>query len=394
MALSLTAVRAGLDDDAVQVVINGTSYQGWTDVDMDSDVLNPADAFSVTGAIPKAKPTQNEMRAGAPANGFDDFREGVFCEIYVGLDRQMAGVIDEVTMSGDRATSRIKISGRDKGAFLVDSEAKHIKASQYTVKTLIDALLDSTWGIKNVILSNEDNRKLILGKRDKKKPRASVPKFLQPLPRNSTKVDAGQRVASIIETHCRRLGITWWLTAGGDLFIGKPNYDQEAAYNFSAGALGGQTPTNVEAWEVSRSISERFSEIKVVGQGFNDPRNIWATTNNAPKFLGTSRDPDLVERGIVRKDIIRDCDVLSNDEAQARADYEMGRRRLHGLSINITVPGFRQGDRLYAVDTMATVKIEEAGIDGPFYVTQRRFMENRGNRRTSLTLVQPKVWLA
>jgi len=394
MALSLTAVRAGLDDDAVQVVINGTSYQGWTDVDMDSDVLNPADAFSVTGAIPKAKPTQNEMRAGAPANGFDDFREGVFCDIYVGLDRQMAGVIDEVKMSGDRATSRIKIIGRDKGAFLVDSEAKHIKASQYTVKTLIDALLDSSWGIKNVILSNEDNRKLILGKRDKKKPRASVPKFLQPLPRNSTKVDAGQRVASIIETHCRRLGITWWLTAGGDLFIGKPNYDQEAAYNFSAGALGSQTPTNVEAWEVSRSISERFSEVKVVGQGFNDPRNIWATTNNAPKFLGTSRDPDLVERGIVRKDIIRDCDVLSNDEAQARADYEMGRRRLHGLSINMTVPGFRQGDRLYAVDTMATVKIEEAGIDGPFYVTQRRFMENRGKRRTSLTLVQPKVWLA
>lgn len=394
MAPSLAAVRVALDNDAVQIVINGTSYQGWTEIDMDSDILNPADAFTVSGAIPKAKPTPAEARAGAPAGAFDDFREGNFCDVYVGIDRQMAGVIDQVKMSADRTGARIKIAGRDKGAFLVDSEAKHIKAAKYTVKTMIEALLEPSWGIKNVILSNEDNRKLVLGRRDKKKPRAVTPKFLQPLPRNRTKVDPGQRISSIIDMHCRRLGITWWLTAQGDLFIGKPNYDQEAAYNFSAGALGSQIPTNIESWEVARSASERFSEVKVVGQGFADPKRIWESAAPAPKYTATARDPDLVERGIVRKTIISDCDVLSQSEAQSRTDYESGRAQLHALTINVTVPGFRQGDRIYSVDTIATVKIEEAGIDGHFYVTQRRFTENRGKRRTQLTLMQPKVWLS
>lgn len=394
MALSLQLVRALLDNDSVQIVINGTSYQGWTDVDIDSDILNPADAFSVGGTIPKVKPTADEVRAGASPSAFDDFREGQACDVYVGLDRQMAGVIDEVDYNSSRVNARFKVNGRDKGAFIADGEAKHIRAAKYTVKTLIEALIEPSWGIRSVIFSNEENRKLILGKRDKTKPRSTDPDFLQPLPRERTKVDPGQRIASILDEHTRRLGITWWITAGGDLFIGKPNYKQEAAYNFTAGALDSDTPTNVESWEVKRSTTDRFSEIKVLGQGMPGSSSDEFDTSKAPaKFEGTARDPDLVERGIIRKKIISDCDILSNDEAQKRADWEMGRARLSGLVVTITVPGFRQGDRLYAVDTIATVKLEEADIDDSFYVMKRRFTEDSGKRRTTLTLMQKGVWL-
>jgi prophage tail gpP-like protein len=394
MALSLALVRLALDEDAIQIVINGTSYQGWEEVDIDSDILNPADAFNVSGAISKIEPTAAEARAGASATAVDDFREAQECDVYVGLDRQMGGVIDDVEMNGDRRSSRMRISGRDKGAYLVDSEAKKIKASKYTLKSLIEALLEKSWGIRNVILSNEDNRKLLLGKKDKTKPRASLPKFLQPLARDRTKIDHGEHIASILDERTRQLGITWWLTAQGDLFLGKPNYEQEAAYHFSAGASPeSDVQTNVERWSIARSASERYSEIRVHGQGWADPDVIWKKTSAKPKFLGVARDPDLVERGIIRKLIIADSDVLSNSEAQARADWEMGQRRLRGLVVNLTVPGFRQGNRLYAVDTLATVKIEEAGIDGTFYVTQRRFKEDRRGRRTELTLHETKVWL-
>lgn len=392
--LSLVAVRAALDNDAVQIVINGTSYQGWQELDIDSDIRTPADAFSISGTIPRPNPSPSQIRAGAPTKAFEDFREGNFCDVYIGLDRQMSGVIDQVQMSGNRTSLRLRISGRDKGAFIIDSEAEHIKAAKYTVKTMIEALIDPAWGIRNVIFSNEENRKLILGKRDKKKPRAVAPTFLQLLPRARTKIDPGQRISAILDTHTRRLGLTWWMTAGGDLFIGKPNYNQEAAYKFTAGALGSQTKTNVESWEVTYDVTDRFSEVLVVGQGWATAKSIFDTSKAPPKFSDLSRDPDLVERGIVRKTIISDCDILENGEAQKRADWEMSHRRMKALVVNLTVPSFRQGARLYAVDTIATVKIEEIGLDEQFYVIQRRFSETRAKRRTQLTLIRPKVWLA
>lgn len=396
LATNVAIARAALDDDAVQVVINGTSYQQWMEIDIDSDILTPADAFTVTGEIPKAKPTVAESRAGSPSRAFDDFREGNSCDIYVGLDRQMAGVIDEVTEKGGRSSARITITGRDKGAFLLDDEAKAIKASKYTLKTLVEALLDPSWGIRNVLLSNEDNRALLLGKKDKKKPRASAPRFLQPLSRDRTKVDPGSRVASILDKHTRRLGVAWWLTAQGDLVIAKPNYDQEAAYHFYSYApdSANAKQNNVEDWSRVRSISERFSDITVNGQGWSDPTKLWSGTATKPKFTATARDPDLVERGIVRKLILADGDALTQDEVQKRADWEMGMRRIRGEVIKLIVPGFRQGDRLFAIDTLATVKIEEIDIDDTYYVIARRFTENRNRRRTELTLVQKGVWLS
>jgi prophage tail gpP-like protein len=96
----------------------------------------------------------------------------------------------------------------------------------------------------------------------------------------------------------------------------------------------------------------------------------------------------------VRKLIVSDSDILSNDEAKNRAKHEMGLRRLKGFSIQLTVPEFRQGDRLFTVDTIASVTIEEADIDGTYYVTQRRFVESRGKKRTQLTLHAKDVWLA
>src|SRR6185369_13489115 len=212
--------------------------------------------------------------------------EGAKCDIYVGNDRQMAGVIDDVDVSIDRASARLNVSGRDLAAYLVDCEAhknvvkEHkprnpkttkpestkpkpvdknpigtlLKAIQVgllptaaelaaeknppaaplakvhhpqrskplNIKDLIELLLEPEFGIRNVITTNEDNRTLLRGKQDKRPPSARPPAFLAPIARARTKVDPGQRIASIIDEHCKRLNITWWMTAEGDLFIGKP----------------------------------------------------------------------------------------------------------------------------------------------------------------------------
>ncbi len=371
-------------DDDVMVTVGGTTYEGWTDVDIDSDIFQPADAFSVRAKVPDSE-------------FFSSFREGVKCDISVGGDRQMSGVVDDVEFSGDRAQDRISITGRDKGAYLIDCEAQAVKASKYTVETLIKTLIEPSFGITGVIFSNEENRPLLLGKKDKRKPKAQVPLFLKPLPRSQTKVDPGQKIAQIIDLHTKRLGLAWWMTAKGELFIGKPNYKQEASYHFRAAALGTDeaVDNNVESWSVRRSIGDRYSNLDVVGMGISQSGNIFTPgSQSAPKYKATAHDKDLADRGIVRKTIIVDGDITKQEEAQKRASFEVNKRQLNALVINLTVPGFRfEGTRLFTIDTLATVKIAAAGIDGTYYVTQRRFTESRGKRRTSLTLHEKGVWL-
>ncbi len=386
-------------DNPVRVVIGGSDYQNWLDVDMDSDMLTPADGFSFTATLPKKKQSQ-EVRAGARPTAFDDFREGAKCDIYVGNARQMAGVIDRVAFSGDRNQSRMQVSGRDLAAYLVDCEAKSVKVKKHTVKTLIESLIDRSFGIKEIIFSNEENRKLVKGKRDKGKPGTGGGFiFSNPARAAGSKIDPGQRIAAILDTHTRRLGVTWWMTADGKLFIGKPNYKQPTSYSFVYAEGDDAGASNIEAYSVEYSIDGRFSELQVNGQGNASKGKFGETSGGKPRYKGVARDPDLVERGIVRKTIIGDSDVTSKGEAQHRADIEQGQRRLTALVIKLTVPDFGQqrakdSFALYAIDTLASVRIDEIGVDGTYFVTQRRFRENRGSRRTELTLHEKSVWLS
>jgi prophage tail gpP-like protein len=385
------------DEDEVQVAIGGISYQNWLDVDLDSDIFTPADGFSLTATLP------TKDRPGAVVKRRDFWaalREGAKCEVYIGRDRQLAGVIDKVTPSGERSQSRLKISGRDRAAYLVDNDAPALKVSNMTVKTLIEKLIDPAYGIKSVVLSNEENRKLVIGKSDRKALKAAAPSLFSPVPRKSTKIDTGRTIASIIDEHTQRLGLAWWMTASGELFLGKPNYNQDVAYRFVAAEPGSRdtAQNNVESWAIDFDQSDRYSEVRVNGMGIPDKAGLFSVSSGAPKWTATARDQDLIDRGITRKTIIADHDILSQSEAQHRADMEQGKRRLKAVVIRLTVPGFRQVDstgvnRLYAIDTLASVRIDEYGIDGTYYVTQRRFREDRGRRRTELTLHQKGVWL-
>jgi prophage tail gpP-like protein len=375
--------------EKVRLAVDGVTYADWYSVDIDSDLFTPADAFSVTGRLP----SRDTLRK---------FREGATLDVYMTDDRQMSGVIDTVSTPITRKKASISVSGRDKGAFLIDTEAKHIKAANYNLKTLAEKLLQPAFGIRSVIVSNEDNRKLLLGKRDRgsKSGQTSRGRSVNPFtgqPRTLTHVDPGQKIAQILEEHCRRNGVTYWMTAGGDLYIGKPNYSQEPAFQFVMYAPGSRESAgnNVLEADVVRSIEGRYSEIAVIGQTTQGAANIFnPTTMKGSKFRGVANDPDLTSRGITRKLILTDGDCDGRKMAQARADYEQGLRRLKALELKLTVPGFRQNGRLFTIDTLATVKIEEADINGTYYITQRRFIRDRKQDRTEITLHEKGVYLA
>ncbi len=361
----------------LQLLIKGASYRSWFRVDVDSDFFESADAFDVTCAMPGPE-------------GRKAIREGEKVEIYVGDDRQLAGVIDDVKAIGDKNRISLNVVGRDKGAHLVSSEADAIHAKDLTLKGLAEKLLKTEWGIRNVILSNEENRKILLGKKDRgsKAGRSRSMRSLSLKPRGSTKIDPGQLVAQILDDHTRRVGCTWWMTAGGDLVIGRPTYDQEPAFDFRLFKGGKEALGNniLPGWTVERSAHDRFSDLEVWGQG--------SGANGFSKFKAKATDPDLKERRISRRLKIIDSDARNTSECQLRADLEMGRRRLRGEVLRFSVAGWHQSNRVFAIDTLASVKIEAYDIDGVYWMAQRRFTAERNRRRTQFTFYPKGIYLA
>ena len=59
----------------------------------------------------------------------------------------------------------------------------------------------------------------------------------------------------------------WWITAQGDLFLGKPNYTQQPTFDFTSYHWDSTESrlNNVLSARVHRSLSERYSEIVVSG---------------------------------------------------------------------------------------------------------------------------------
>lgn len=397
----LLAEAARLPSDPVEVVIGGQTFRDWFDADMDSDVFTPADGFSVTCKATKA--------------AVEAFREGVTIDMYVAGDRQMAGVIDDMEIVRETNSTRLKLTGRDKGSYLLDNETTALHFSSYSLPQLAKKMLRPEWGIKNVIATNDANVQVQMGRhesaryKDKKKKAPKVPPFFEGFSpadialatmnkstiRKKTKVDAGQTIASVLDEHCKRAGVIWWMTAQGDLFLGKPNYKQPILFDFVSYANDSslQKWNNVLKWRVRRTLSERFSEIIVNGFDFTVGTGQKKTTAKAIKLRAGAVDPDLKARGITRRKILIDHDAINTKMCQEKADEEMQRRRLRGLVISLTVPGWRQGGALYTVDTLARVKLEEAGIDDVFWIGQRRFTENGSSRRTEITLYQKGVYL-
>lgn len=374
----------------VKLVAGGAEYAGWYSVDMDSDVFTPADGFHVQARVPD----DAKFRRA--------FREGANADVYIDDDRQMAGVIDDVEYSSTRERAAVSVSGRDKGSYITDCEAEHFKAANYTLKSLAEKLIKPEWGIRNVIVSNEDNRKLLLGKKDKHTQAGKgTPSVFGDRPSYVKKVDPGTRIAAILDERTRQLGVTWWMTAQGDLFIGKPNYDQTAAYEFRCygpKASAARRATNNCEIRVAYSMGGRYSKITMVGQ--TSGSDVFDGDDDDSKrsktFKAVVTDPDLVARGVRRETIVMDRESIANEDVEKHAAFDMGQRRLNGMRVYVTYPSlrFEENRRLFAVDTLAHVVFEEAGIDDTFYVASRRNLVNRRNDRTELTLVQKDVWLA
>lgn len=355
----------------VDVRVGSKVIENWTSYDISLDMLQPADAFSLS--IGPA--SQEAYELVAPDTEVQILVDGVVV---------LTGYVDDRDGVAEPGSgSVVTITGRDKGGRLVDETLDLVRFGGIGIKELAEAVA-RPW-FPSVTLSNATNRRLVRGGKTLAKVSAE-PAILNTkgAPR---KVEPGQKRWEVLAQFLERAELMAWSSADGkQLIVGLPNYRQEPQYVFVRSRQR-QDESNCLSVSIKDSVGERYSEITVVGMARSDDpleesqERYIACKATAYALPGTfQRDKKLV---------IAADDIEDGKACQARADYEMSIRESGGHRVELTVAGHGQRYRaneppaLYAPDTMCVFEDDEFGVRGAYLLTGVRFTKSRSQGTTS-----------
>jgi len=364
----------------VDVRIGSKLVRRWTEYEVESDMLNPADSFSLGLA-----PVDSELyELCAPDTAVQVLIDGA---------PVLRGLIGERSTGGDRSSGDvIRISGMDLGGRLLEESMDLISFKDLTIGALV-AQAAAPW-FTTVTFSNARNRDLVRGRRSGKARAASEPAGLVARKGAPKKVSPGEtRWETMVEFLEGSEILIWSSGDGKEIVIGRPNYQQEPQYRFFVAAAGSTRTreVNVVRWEERDSVDERYSQVTVVGAGKGDSYNygqrLIKNQGHALNGSGTSGiGSDFTHRKIL---IIGDDNVRSPADAKQRAELEMASRDAKRHVVTLTLRGHGQpyqrgqAPTLYAFDTVCHYENEVTGAKGRYLITRVRFREDRVSGQTT-----------
>jgi prophage tail gpP-like protein len=371
----------------VAVRVGGKVIEGWSEYQVELDMLQPADAFSLSIG-PARKAVVDLCCPDA--------------EVRVILDGTtiLTGYIDEPERTVGRGGSKIAIRGRDKSGRLVDESAPLVSFGSTSIQELAKQMA-APW-FDDVVLSNTKNRDLLRGYDEDGAPlaRASREPAIDTAPKAKRKVSPGDTRWKVLEHFLTMAEVLAWSTGDGrHLVIGLPNYDQEPQYRFFLPKEGSarEAEGNVLDFGYTNSVAERYSRIVVLGMATDEDDEdhehyvvARGEAKNGPGAHGEGKD------FARQKELtIADDDVHDARDAQMKAAREMAVRDGAGRRIKLKVQGhdqeYRPGQRvLYAPDTMAQVEDEEMGTKAAYLVTAVTFSRSRSSGEETTLQLAPK----
>ncbi len=399
---------------------------GWKEYSISVDLLETADRFS--------------MQVQFTRDAWDLLPPDQDVAVFIDSTRILTGFVDDRNKTSDPGSgTNIDLQGRDKTGRLVDESAPLFRFGGLRIKELAEKIVgigvDSDPLFERVVLVNTRNRSLLRDTRARqarsiREPLVSAASqafrfaaaplgfasgFGAQVPRTverpavidpgifqgraaPKKVTPGSSRWAVLEKFIREARLIAWSTADGrELFVGLPNYEQEAQYYFFEAATDSDNRDQTNAKiTVKHTTADRYSKITAVGAskgtrsnyGSNVTKNRGVARNNSDTADGT---------GIAflrRKALIITDDSIKNPrDALERAEREMLERDANALEVIVEVPGHSQlyaGETptVYAVDTIARVEDEDTGLRGDMYVTSVEFTRSRdAGTRTTLRLV-------
>ena len=330
-------------DNTVTLLINGKTHGQWTNYDIVSDLLTPADDFSVTLGRPvDAKP--------------DAVRAGDKVEVRVGGDTVLSGRIDRVQTVTEKGGKTLTIQGRDDAGVLLDCSAPLFNAQDMDLNQIIEKIVKPL-GLAKI--------RIDAAKTDKT---------------HKVQIEPGSRAWDALLEYAEANGLWPWLEPDGTLVVGGPDYTAAPVAELVLRTNGQNN--NIKRLEVNRDMAARYSEVTVLAQSHSGKNNIKATAKDESVKLH-------------RPLIVTEPDIDSQAQAQRKAKKRLADSRLEGLTITATVQGHRTDDgTLWQPGQRINVLSEPDGIDAVYFLMARTFVGGRGQgTETVLTLKEDGAWV-
>jgi prophage tail gpP-like protein len=333
------------DRDTVEVVIGGKTQAAWSRYEIDSDLMTPADAWSVSlQAADLALPA--EVRTATTA------------QIRVGGDLVMTGQIDSRSHAIRKGQQSLELRGRDGAAVLLDCSAPVFAAKEITLQEVITKVARPL-GVSKVRIEADDS-----------------------LVRERVAIEPGESGWQAIQRAAEANGLWPWFEPDGTLVVGGPDYSTPPVDHLVLRRDG--VGNNIQEVTEQADPAERFSDVTVLGQ----------VSSTSARTAGASVRSLIKDTGVVgyRPKVVVDHEAVNAQVAGARARKIISDAHVKAWGLSVLVKGHRTASGLlWRPGQRVQVQVEDLGINTTLFVIARRFTGLPA--LTLLTLREDGAWV-
>jgi len=341
--------------DLVQLKIGGLVHAGWSNYEIDSDLLVPADGWRVSLRQTSIE-VPSQVSEGAAVE-VSLVRDGV-------AETVLSGRLDSKRLAIGRGQHELTLSGRDGAAVLLDCSAPVTSMRSLTLESVVTKIVRPL-GITRIRID------------------AAATTL-----REKVNIEPGDTGWDALRRAAEANGLWPWFDPDGTLVVGGPRYDEPPVATLVLTRDG--KGNNVLSLSEDRNLAARHSEVTVLGQSTG------TGAGDGERDARAHIKAVVADDGVTvyRPRIVVDHEAVSEEIARARGRKIISDARLQGYTLSALVKGHRTVDGLlWKPGQRVTVKSEPHGIEGVYFLMGRRFHLDRGaGQVTQLTLKEDGVW--
>lgn len=366
----------------IRIVTNGAQISGWSGYHVETSMLTPANSF--------------ELRRPFDLQAWNLLRRDSDVRIEIDGTCILRGFIGRRNRRAREGT--MTVSGRSRAGRLVDEAAPSVHFSGMTILQAFKRL-GAPWFSK-FTLSDARDRRLRVGRGKRvaggKEPVVTINIRV---PRRGI-VHPGERRAQVMHEIAARAGLIWWASSDGEeIFVGKPNHEQDPQYVFRHIAPNSTATNTVKDLVVDEDDEDRYSVIMCGGTGGATPDDYGKNVtdrrgvvydNPLNKIDGTGRDFIHPKRLFMPEkdfDSYADAQRVARNE-QIRRDYKR-----HVVTVEVALHGqfLTPGGSptIFTHNTVARVIDEELELDDTYLIVDCAYSSERVTGETTTMHMVP-----